>query len=70
MQLTINCPLNLPVKIFIFVNAWRTDSICSHWVMLAKRYAYPVLCFADPLALPLTANKDIFPAYSNILIYI
>ena len=28
--------------------------------MLAKRYAYPVLYFADPLALPLTAYKDIF----------
>ena len=28
--------------------------------MLAKRYAYPVLYFADPLALPLTAYEDIF----------
>ena len=27
--------------------------------MLAKSYAYPVLYFADPLALPLTAYKDI-----------
>ena len=28
--------------------------------MLAKRYAYPVLYFADPLALPLSAYKDTF----------
>ena len=29
-------------------------------MMLGKRYAYPVLYIADPLALPLTAYKDIF----------
>ena len=50
-----NYPLNLPVNSFITVNASRADSIGSHWVMLAKRYAHPVLYFADPLALPLTA---------------
>ena len=55
-----NYPINLPVNSFIIVNASRADSIGSHWVMLAKRYAYPVLYFADPLALPLTAYKDIF----------
>ena len=55
-----NYPLNLPVNSFIIVNASRADSIGSHWVMLAKRYAYPVLYFADPLAIPLTAYKDIF----------
>ena len=55
-----NYPLNLPVNSFIIVNASRADSIGSHWVMLAKRYAHPVLYFADPLALPLTAYKDIF----------
>ena len=55
-----NYPLNLPVNIFIIVNASRSDSIGSHWVMLPKRYAYPVLYCADPLALPLTAYKDIF----------
>ena len=41
------------------MNASRADSIGSHWAMLAKRYAYPVLYFADPFALPLTAYKDI-----------
>ena len=55
-----NYPLNLPVNSFIIVNASRADSIGSHWVMLAKRYAYPVKYFADPLALPLTEYKDIF----------
>ena len=55
-----NYPLNLPVNSFIIVNASRADSIGSHWVMLAKRYAHPVLYFADPLRLPLTASKDIF----------
>ena len=54
-----NYLLNLPVNSFIIVNALRADSIGSHWVMLAKRYAHPVLYFADPLALPLTAYKDI-----------
>ena len=42
------------------MNASRADSIGSHWVMLAKCNAYPVLYFADPLALSLTAYKDIF----------
>ena len=64
-----NYPLNLPVNSFIIVNASRADSFGTHWVMLAKRYAYPVLYFADPLALPLTAYKDIL-VYSNVLICI
>ena len=55
-----NYPLNLPVNSFIIVNASRADSIESPWVILAKRYAYPVLYFADPLALPLNVYKDIF----------
>ena len=55
-----NYPLKLPVNSFIIVNASRAESIGTHWVLLAKRYAYPVLYFADPLALPLTAYKDIF----------
>ena len=55
-----NYPLGLPVNSFIIVNASRADSFGTHWVMLAKRYAYPVLYFADPLALPLTTYKDIF----------
>ena len=55
-----NYPLNSPVNSFIIVKASQADSIGSHWVMLAKRYAYPVLYFADPFALTLTAYKDIF----------
>ena len=55
-----NYPLNFSVNSFIIVNASRADSIGSHWVLFAKRYAYPVLYFADPLELPLTAYKDIF----------
>ena len=41
-----NYPLNLPVNSFIIVNASRADSIGSHWVMLAKLYAYSrtILC--------------------------
>ena len=38
-----NYPLNLPVNSFIIVNASRADSFGTHWVMLAKRYTYPVL---------------------------
>ena len=55
-----NYPLNLPVNSFINVFVSRADSFGTHWVMLAKRHAYPVLYFADPFALPLTAYKDIF----------
>ena len=65
-----NYSLNLPVNSFIIVNASRADSICSHWVMLAKRYAHPVLYFADPLALHLTAYKDIFSRLQQCMIYI
>ena len=55
-----NYPLNLPVNSFTIVNASQADSFGTHWVMIAKGYAYPVLYFADPLELPLTAYKDIF----------
>ena len=36
-----NYPSNLTVNSFIILNASRADSIGSHWVTLAKRYAYP-----------------------------
>ena len=55
-----NYPLNLQTNTFIIVNASRSNSIGTHWVVLAKRYAYPIIYFADPLALPLTTYKDIF----------
>ena len=55
-----NYPSNLAFNSFKIVNASRADSIGSHWVMLAKRYTYPVLYFALQLALPLTVYKDSF----------
>ena len=55
-----NFPLNLQTNTFIIVNASRSNSIGTHWVVLAKRYAYPIIYFMDPLALPLTTYKDIF----------
>ena len=55
-----NYPQILPTNTFIIFNASRSSSIGNHWVVLAKRYAYPKTYFADPLALPLTAYKDIF----------
>ena len=55
-----NFPLNLQTNTFIIVNALRSNSIGTHWVVLAKRYAYSIIYFADPLALPLTTYKDIF----------
>ena len=55
-----NYPLNFHVNSFIIVNASRANSFGTDLVMLAKRYAYPVLYFADPLAFPLAAYKDIF----------
>ena len=55
-----NYPLNSQTNTFLFVNASRSNSIGTHWVVLPKRYAYPIIYFADPLALPLTTYKDIF----------
>ena len=55
-----NYPLNSQTNTFINVNASRSNSIGTHWVVLFKRYAYPIIYFADPLALPLTTYKDIF----------
>ena len=55
-----NFPLNLQTNTIIIVNASRSNSIETHWVVIAKRYAYPIIYFADPLALPLTTYKDIF----------
>ena len=43
-----NYPLDLP------------NSIGTHCVVLAKRYAYPILFFADTLALPITTYKHFF----------
>ena len=55
-----NFPLNLQTNTFIIVNSSRSNSIGTHWVVLAKRFAYPIIFCADPLALPLTTYKDIF----------
>ena len=55
-----NYPLDLPVNTFSIVNTSRSNTIGTHWVVLAKRYAYPILFFADPLALPKTTYKHIF----------
>ena len=52
--------LNLQTITFIIVNASRSNSIGTHWVVLAKRHAYPIKNFADPLALSLNTYKDIF----------
>ena len=52
-------PMNLQTNTFVIVNASRSNSIGTHWVVLAKRYAYPIIYFADPLSLPLIAYKDI-----------
>ena len=55
-----NYPLSMQTNTFVIVNASRSNSIGTHWVVLAKRYAYPIRYFSDPLALPLTTYKDIF----------
>ena len=59
-----NYPLYLHVNSFIIVNASRANSFRTDWVMLAKRYAYPVLYFADPLAFPLAAEKRYFLSFT------
>ena len=55
-----NCPLKLQTNLFIIVNASRSNSIGTQWLVLAKRSVYPIIYFADPLVLPLTTYKDIF----------
>ena len=51
-----NYPLNLQTNTFIIVNASRSNSIGTHWEVLAKQYAYALINFADPLALPSFVN--------------
>ena len=52
-----NYPLDLPV------NTSRSNSIGAHWVVLVKRYAYPLFFFVDPLALPKTILSIFSPSY-------
>ena len=54
-----NFPLHMPTNSFAIVNASPASSPGSHWIVLAKRYAYPITYFADPLALPLYSYKHI-----------
>ena len=61
-----NYPLNLQTNTFIIVNASRCNSIGTHWVVLAKRYVYPIIYFAEPLALPFTTYKDIFNIFTTV----
>ena len=52
-------PLNMPTNSFAIVNALPASSSGSHWVVLGKRYDYPITYFADPLALLFYSYKDI-----------
>ena len=54
-----NFPLNMPTNSFAIVNASPASSPGSHWVVLGKRYGYPITYFADPLALPINSYKHI-----------
>ena len=54
-----NFPLNMPRKSFTLVNASSASSPGSHWIVLAKGFAYPITYFADPLVLPLYSYKQI-----------
>ena len=49
----------MPTNSFAIVNASRASSPGSHWVVLGKRYDYPISYFADPLALPIYSYKHI-----------
>ena len=52
-------PLHMPTKPFAIVNASPASSHGSHWIVLAKRCAYPIKHFADPLALAHNSYKHI-----------
>ena len=45
----------MPRNLFITVNASPAYSPGSHWIVLAKRYAYPIAY--NPLALPIYSYK-------------
>ena len=49
----VNFPFKMSSNSLTIVNASPTASIGTHWIVLAKRNAYPIIYFADPLALPL-----------------
>ena len=44
---------------FTIVNASPAASIGTHWVVLVKRYASPIVYFADPLDLPIYSYEHI-----------
>ena len=54
-----NFPLNMPTNSFATVNASPASSPRSHWVVLRKRYDYPITYFADPLELHIYSYKHI-----------
>ena len=54
-----NFPLKMSPISFTIVNASTAASIGTHWVVLAKKYASPIIYFADPLALPIYSYKHI-----------
>ena len=54
-----NFPLKVSPNSFTIVNASPVASIGTHWLVLAKRYASPIIYFADPLALPIYSYKHI-----------
>ena len=54
-----NFALNMPTNSFAVFNASPASSPGSHWVVLGKRYDYPIIYFADPLALPIYSYKHI-----------
>ena len=54
-----NFPLKMSPNSSNIVNASSAASIGSNWVVLAKRYASPIIYFADPLALPIFSDKHI-----------
>ena len=61
-----NFPLHMPTNSFAIVNASPASSPGSPWIVLAKRYAYPITYFANPLALPLCSYKHISDRFRQI----
>ena len=55
-----NIPLHMLTNSFAIANASPASAPGSHWIVLAKRYAYPITYFADPLALPLYSYKNTY----------
>ena len=52
-----NFPSELPNNVFVIVNASKSDSSGTHWIVICNRKNN--IYFADPLGIPLSQYKNV-----------